>query len=118
MRDAGLPAPPAATASADLDGGAASAPAVSPPPPGAAQAAAADGAARPTRPCLFAPERGHRYSGRNNDGALGLAEAWYFARTIAPVLLGGRGFWGSGGGSGDGGAHDQAVAAAEAAEAT
>lgn len=36
----------------------------------------------------FAPEAGHKYSGRHNDGVSGLSEAWYFARTVAPIVLG------------------------------
>jgi len=36
----------------------------------------------------FAPERGHKYSGRHNDGVSSLGEAWYFARTVVPIVLG------------------------------
>ena len=36
----------------------------------------------------FAPEVGHKYSGRHNDGVSSLHEAWYFARTVAPIVLG------------------------------
>ena len=40
---------------------------------------------------LFQPDKGHRYSGRNNDGAISVREALYFARIILPVVLGGGG---------------------------
>ena len=36
----------------------------------------------------FDPERGHRFSGRNNDGVTSLAEVWYFAKTVLPVVFG------------------------------
>jgi hypothetical protein len=36
----------------------------------------------------FAPELGHKYSGRHNDGVSSLGEAWYFARTVVPIVLG------------------------------
>ena len=36
----------------------------------------------------FAPEAGHKYSGRHNDGVSSLCEAWYFARTVVPIVLG------------------------------
>ena len=36
----------------------------------------------------FEPERGHRFSGRNNDGVTSLAEVWYFAKTVLPVVFG------------------------------
>jgi hypothetical protein len=35
----------------------------------------------------FQPARGHRYSGRNNDGAASLRETLYFLRVVAPVVL-------------------------------
>ena len=38
----------------------------------------------------FAPERGHRFSGRNNDGVTTPAEAWYFVKTVVPIVLGFR----------------------------
>jgi hypothetical protein len=38
----------------------------------------------------FVPERGHRYSGRNNDGGFSVAETLYFIRAIVPVVLFGR----------------------------
>ena len=38
----------------------------------------------------FAPERGHRFSGRNNDGGLTPAEAWRFVKTVVPIVLGFR----------------------------
>lgn len=43
------------------------------------------------RHAAFAPEKGHRYSGRNNDGAASWAESAYFVRTVLPVVLGLRG---------------------------
>ena len=36
----------------------------------------------------FAPEAGHKYSGRHNDGVSSLGEAWYFAKTVVPIVLG------------------------------
>jgi hypothetical protein len=36
----------------------------------------------------FRPSLGHRFSGRNNDGKTTPGEAWYFARTVVPVVLG------------------------------
>jgi hypothetical protein len=36
----------------------------------------------------FQPQVGHRYSGRHNDGKASLRESLYFARTVAPVVLG------------------------------
>jgi hypothetical protein len=35
----------------------------------------------------FVPEKGHRYSGRNNDGTSSVAEVMYFIRTILPVIF-------------------------------
>jgi hypothetical protein len=39
----------------------------------------------------FEPERGHRYSGRNNDGRTTLSETLYFARTVVSRLAGAGG---------------------------
>ena len=36
----------------------------------------------------FEPERGHKFSGRNNDGVTSLSEVWYFAKTVLPVVFG------------------------------
>ena len=36
----------------------------------------------------FEPERGHKFSGRNNDGVTSFAEVWYFAKTVLPVVAG------------------------------
>lgn len=35
----------------------------------------------------FLPEKGHRYSGRNNDGVSSVAEALYFFMTVLPVIF-------------------------------
>ena len=39
----------------------------------------------------FQPARNHRFSGRNNDGAVSLAETLYFLRVVLPVVLFSRG---------------------------
>jgi len=39
----------------------------------------------------FRPSLNHRYSGRNNDGAVGFAETLYFLKTVLPVVLFSRG---------------------------
>ena len=36
----------------------------------------------------FDPGRGHKYSGRNNDGSTTPAEIWYFFKTVVPIVLG------------------------------
>ena len=36
----------------------------------------------------FEPERGHKFSGRNNDGVTSRSEVWYFAKTVLPVVFG------------------------------
>ena len=38
----------------------------------------------------FHPERGHRFSGRNNDGNTTIGEVWYFVKTVLPIVLGFR----------------------------
>jgi hypothetical protein len=45
-------------------------------------------------------EAGHKYSGRNNDGNTTPAEAWYFVKTVLPVVLGFRREGGGGEGEG------------------
>ena len=36
----------------------------------------------------FEPERGHTFSGRNNDGTSSLSEIWYCLKTVLPAVLG------------------------------
>ena len=36
----------------------------------------------------FEPGRGHKYSGRNNDGITTPGEIWYFVKTVFPIVFG------------------------------
>jgi hypothetical protein len=36
----------------------------------------------------FEPERGHKYSGRHNDGVASFTELAYFVKTVVPIVLG------------------------------
>ena len=61
----------------------------------------------------FDPCKGHKYSGRNNDGNTTPGEVWYFVKTVLPIVLGFRRE--SGGGDADGGEFDELEKAAASA---
>ena len=63
----------------------------------------------------FDPGKGHKYSGRNNDGNTTPGEVWYFVKTVLPIVLGFRREGGGGDRDGNGDEFDELEKAAASA---